>query len=286
MRTNNWIIYLLLWLILLTACAPAVPAVEQAVANTPVPSPTWTAAPTITPASTHTPVPPTAAPSTTPAPQLCSPLDAVALPDLTAMVSNPYHPPPPGSDDPHHGVDLAVLLPGSRAAVSGHPVAAAYPGRVAGVIRDRFPYGNAVIIETRLDSYPLEWWQAVEVPEVLPTLVPRSALTCPAAYEPTILELEVRSVYILYAHMQQLSDLNIGDPVACGQSLGTIGDSGNALNPHLHVETRTGPGGLQLESMAHYDSSASTAEMASYCLWRISRLFQLVDPMKALRLNP
>jgi murein DD-endopeptidase MepM/ murein hydrolase activator NlpD len=179
-----------------------------------------------------------------------------------------------------------MFLPGSRVAVAGHPVQAAYPGHVAAVIRDRFPYGSAVLIETSIDSYPSEWWNTMAVPAASPTLVPRSALTCPTGFEPTITDDGKRSLYILYAHLQQINDVEIGDEVICGQMIGTIGDSGNALNPHLHFEARSGPSGLRLPAMAHYDSSATVEEMSSYCLWRISGLFQLVDPLKVLRLDP
>ena len=66
----------------------------------------------------------------------------------------------------------------------------------------------------------------------------------------------------------------------CGQAIGSVGMSGNALNPHLHLEVRVGPAGIRLESMAHYDTSATAQEMANYCRWRVSGLFQLVDPMQ------
>ena len=61
--------------------------------------------------------------------------------------------------------------------------------------------------------------------------------------------------------------------------------SGNALNPHLHLEARVGPAGTRLDSMAHYDSSASPAEMAAYCLWRVSGAFQRINPLQLLLYN-
>ena len=66
--------------------------------------------------------------------------------------------------------------------------------------------------------------------------------------------------------------------MACGELIGATGDTGNALNPHLHVEMRVGPAGANFESMAHYESRASDVEMASYCQWRVSGEFVLVDP--------
>ena len=76
--------------------------------------------------------------------------------------------------------------------------------------------------------------------------------------------------------------MQTGQEVACGQPLGAVGSSGNALNPHLHFEVRVGPSGAPLYSMAHYDASATPQEMAMYCLWRVSGWFQLFDPLKLL----
>jgi hypothetical protein len=54
----------------------------------------------------------------------------------------------------------------------------------------------------------------------------------------------------------------------------------------LHVETRIGPAGARFASLAHYDNRATPEEMGLYCLWRISGLFQLVDPLAVLALQP
>ena len=228
--------------------------------------------------------------------QVCSPLQDIPLDQAPSLVSNPYHPPPPGSDDPHHGVDLAVSLPNNAVAVSGHPVQAALRGKVAAVINDRFPYGNAVIIETPLEDAPAEWWQPAQIPATAPTIEYRSALTCPSAAQQqqrnessggtgVPIDSTRRSLYVLYAHLLQPVAMNIDDAVACGQVFGAVGSSGNALNPHLHFETRVGPSGMTFTSMAHYDNSATSGEMSSYCLWRINGLFQLVDPLKVLALS-
>jgi murein DD-endopeptidase MepM/ murein hydrolase activator NlpD len=92
-------------------------------------------------------------------------------------------------------------------------------------------------------------------------------------------------LYLLYAHLQVAPDLQLGDQVACGGAIGAIGDSGNALNPHLHLELRIGPQASRFHSMAHYDASATPEEMASYCTWRVSGQYQLIDPLKLLRLS-
>lgn len=241
-----------------------------AAASTPIPSPS----PLLTATSPSLPATLTA----TPSPVVCSPLQDINLADLPALISNPYHPPVPGSDDPHHGVDLAVRLPGSDVAVAGHAVQAALAGRVVLVVRDRFPYGNALLVETELDERVSSLWQPGGIPTPAPTLAPVSALTCPPV-SPQQLDPNRRSLYVLYAHLLEPVEVLVGERLTCGQAFGLVGSSGNALNPHLHFETRVGPSGMQFSSMAHYDNSATPDEMGNYCLWRISGLFQLVDPM-------
>jgi murein DD-endopeptidase MepM/ murein hydrolase activator NlpD len=210
----------------------------------------------------------------------------MALADLPNLVSNPYHPPRPGFDDPHAGVDLAVMLPGSRVAVSGSPVMAAFAGRVIMTTANRFPFGNAIIIETPLDAPAVQALSGAAIPTPAPTLPPLSALTCPP-YPPLAgANHAERSLYILYAHLRDAPAWQQGDPVTCGQEIGAVGDSGNALNPHLHFETRAGPAGMRLGPMAHYDASASSEEMASYCQWSVSGLFQLIDPLQVLGALP
>ncbi len=74
--------------------------------------------------------------------------------------------------------------------------------------------------------------------------------------------------------------------ISCGQTLGAVGSSGNALNPHLHLEVRIGPSGARFSSLAHYLPSASEEEMGNYCLWRVSGYFQVIDPLTVLALPP
>lgn len=270
--------------------------------NTPVPpftltppdpiSSTWTpthteAAATLTATASQTPTS-QPVPSQTPEPRLvlCSPMQGYTLSELPEMVANPYYPPAPGSDDPHQGVDLAVFATNSRVALAGSPVSAALPGTVVTIIHDRFPYGNAVLIETPLEIASTQDWKQAGIPEPAPTIEPRSALTCPPFDQSPGWDTKRRSLYVLYAHLQSFTDLEAGQPISCGQELGQVGSSGNALNPHLHFEVRAGPASANLGSMAHYDTSASANEMATYCLWRISGLFQLVDPMVLLGFHP
>jgi murein DD-endopeptidase MepM/ murein hydrolase activator NlpD len=200
------------------------------------------------------------------------------------MISNPFAPPEPGSDNPHQGIDFSDRDPGSQMALSGRAVQAVLSGRVAGVVRDRFPYGNALLIETPIEGFPTQAISALNLPGIVPTLESRSALTCP---DGPVLEVDAerRSLYLLYAHLLEAPTVEAGGIISCGQVIGAIGASGNALNPHLHLEARIGPSGARFESLAHYDSSATVEEMSNYCIWRVSNLFQVVDPLRLLTLE-
>jgi murein DD-endopeptidase MepM/ murein hydrolase activator NlpD len=206
------------------------------------------------------------------------------LKDLPGMVNNPFHPPALGSDDPHQGLDLADRGAGGLA-VAGRTVQAVLGGEVAAVIRDRFPYGNAVMLETPLDVLPAEWLRALELPAPTPAQEIHTNLTCPSMpeFNPSS---QGRSLYLLYAHMQTTAGWQPGEGVSCGQSIGSVSNSGNSINPHLHIEARVGPSGVHFESLAHYDASASDQEMSNYCAWRVSGIFALIDPMKVLMIQP
>lgn len=245
----------------------------------------WTATFSPTAESTHTPLPsntPIATLTPTPKPHLnlCSPLKGYSLDDLNAAISNPFRPPPLGSDDPHQGVDFAEIQFGM--AMAGGPVQAALDGMIAGLILDRFPYGNAVLIETPLKDLPQDWLLHLNLPEETTIPLVKSALTCPEFEGLPYPEGSERSLYLLYAHLQEMQSLVDSQPVACGDPLGTIGQSGNALNPHLHLEIRVGPAGARFSGLAHYLTNASPLEMRNYCLWRVSGVFMLVDPLQLL----
>lgn len=279
----------------LCACAPA----ENAVVGSPAPpgvlsvtvisevtivamrNPTETPSPTANalPEPTNTPVP-------APPMRVCSPLEGYSLGELTELVSNPYAPPRTGSDDPHQGVDFAILEPVTHIALTGHPVLAALEGVVAGVIAERFPYGSALIVETSLERLPPAWQEALAIPTPAPLLLPHPVLTCPLpeGWSPDETP-ATRSLYLLYAHLESLPEAEPGQSIGCGDAIGGIGMSGNALNPHLHFEARIGPAGARFTSMAHYTASASAEEMFNYCWWRVSGAFQLVDPMEVFRLE-
>jgi len=285
---NRWLIPTILFLVILflSACssagsplvltAPAVLSVTSGAVSlstkTPVISrPVQTA--------TSSPLPP---PSPTPAYLVCSPLQGVPIDQIAAAVTNPYDPPPPGSDDPHAGADIADLIPGSQIARPGIPVQAVLLGQVAMVQADRFPFGNAILIETPLEQLTQTLLERLHLPAPLAGPAPKSALTCPEGVLKTTWDAAHRSLYVLYAHLQELPELKPGEKVTCGEVIGKVGKSGNALNPHLHLEIRVGPAGASFSSIAHYDNRATVEEMAGYCAWSVSGLFQVIDPLTLL----
>ena len=255
-----------------TLTAPEVPQ-PPAQEVTPIPSPTALPAPIITETANPT--------STT---QICPPLTGYSLERLKAAVSNPFNPPRRGSDDPHQGVDFSEVQHGI--ALPGGSVQSAMVGTVAMLNRDRFPYGNAVLIETSLDRLPEDWQRDFSVPTNAPTPAVRSALTCPELERPPYPPDGGLSLYLLYAHLEQIQPLEVDQAIQCGEPIGKIGQSGNALNPHLHFEARVGPGLTRFSSMAHYSTNASPEEMRNYCLWRVSGAFQLIDPLRVLENLP
>ena len=217
--------------------------------------------------------------------QGCPPIPGYSQLQLIDAISNPFNPPSrPGSDDPHQAVDLAVTENGLS--MPGSPVHAMLDGITAAVISDRFPYGNALLVETGLDSLPLGWIEGLTLPTPAPTLGPHPSLTCPHPETPNEYEQDRRSLYILYAHMGEAPALSLDEPIRCGEEVGVIGQSGNALNPHLHLEARIGPAGARFEGLAHYETRASPEEMWGYCQWRVSGWFQLVDPTSLIQRLP
>lgn len=278
MKTSVLII-LCLFVLTLSACAVPTAAVPTAL-------PTLLAENTVTPVPTEMPLPkPSAQPTATPEEpmQVCAPLSGWALEDVTTNITNPYQPPALGSDDPHQAIDLTVFDASRQISLKGAEVQSVLPGRVAGVINGRFPYGNAVIVEAHLDEVPESWLSGITLPIEAPITELTSALTCPDVMTPPEWDVDQLSVYVLYAHLQQPVGLQVGDEIGCGQALGAVGMTGNALNPHLHVEMRAGPADFIFSGMAHYDVSANAEEMANYCLWRVSGLFWRFDPLLILQ---
>ncbi len=220
------------------------------------------AAPSIIPDPTPTTIPTslTAVPNSAKIERfhICSPLAEQSLSDLSKIISDPYHPPPPGREERHHGVDFAYYNRNGRASILGETVQAVLQGRVAASIVDRFPYGNMVIVETPVSSLNGEIIAKLKLPED-------------------------QSLYILYAHLDTAPLVKLNENVTACQPLGAAGKSGNAGGGHLHIETRTGPPGVRFESMAYYKLDASEEERAAYVRWRIGGEFVHFDPMSLLR---
>ncbi len=259
----------------------ALPTASAAPTAVNSPTPMSSGTPQLAPATQAVSAPPPSPVATEgTGPEICSPLDGFKIEELPAAIANPYSPPRLGSDDPHQGVDLAELSAELRIALEGLAVHAVLGGEVSAVIPDRFPYGNAILVESRIDRMQGDWSVFRNLPPVASTPETQPSITCPEVVQTLRGDFESPSVYLLYAHLKSPPTFQAGDTVACGQLLGAIGSSGNALNPHLHLEARLGPGGVRFPSMSHYDTGASPEEMASYCTWRVSGLFQPMDPMQ------
>ena len=283
---NIFRLLLILFLLLVSGCSsvnqPIVDDTSQMErTNSPVPtkplvlpSVTTTSQPTIMVVPTELPI------------QSCSPLKEFSNDELIGMISNPFNPPVQGSDDPHQGVDFSVIDPTLGYAVKGAPIQTILGGDVVMVMNDRFPYGNSLLIETSYQQLPSGWMNHLNN-RPMPALFDNSPnLTCPADWDDEPLQDEQLSLFILYAHLANPSSLTIGQKVTCGEEIGEIGDSGNALAPHLHIEMRYGFSSDIIDSMAHYDVSASEDEMSNYCRWRVSGWYHLVDPTELIFDNP
>jgi len=217
--------------------------------------PTLTAA---LPSATATQLPPTA--TLAPPPSICSPLAVQPIDKLGEIITQPFKMPSilvdgtyKEEDATHHGVDLGYYTR-DKIPFTGTPVLAAFDGKIAAVIHNRPPYGDMVILETPLPQIPTK----VLAKQVIP---------------------EENSLYTLYAHLQKLQPLEIGQSIQCGEQLAETGLTGFTGGPHLHFETRWGPAGQTFASMAYYQADITAEERANYQKWRMSGVFQLFDPM-------
>ncbi len=167
--------------------------------------------------------------------------------------------PPQGSnrETGHHGLDFAYYRGGPTGGhINGTPIQSVLNGNTAGFGYNPV-YGNYLIAETPAELLPAD----------LSELYPINA---------------GQSLYLLYAHMQELAPFVIDEPLDCGQVIGLVGGSGDPFfvsDPHLHFETRVGPSDIFIEPMSFYDTQASEAEIEEYKKWRSSGTFQLFDPL-------
>lgn len=238
---------------------------------------------TITLTSTLTPISPTPTPELIN--EVCSPLADEGLAELPEIITQAFKMPRPGNDDGHQGVDFAYYRRKDRNGIEGLDVKAALSGIVVTILNDRWPYGHAVIIETPIEKINPVILKNLTRSQIEPTIVPDPRVNCPPGELIFGMDQSSRSLYILYGHLKDLAILSIGDTVECGQSIGTVGNSGYSTNPHLHFETRIGPSGARFDSMAYYTAASSQAERYNYCVWRVSNLFQLFDPMELLSIQ-
>ena len=265
----------ILLVFLMTSCAPTIQEVVPS--NTPT---IIEATPTFTPEPTQTPIPPT------PTPELiltlCSPLENESLPEMAEIITQPFKMPRSGNDDGHHGVDFSFYSRKGRSGMEGLGVYAVLPGTVVTILNDRLPYGFGVLIETPLELIDPTLLENIPVLQPEPTVVPDPRVNCPPGELAFTLDDEKRSLYTFYGHFQAPAEFSVGDPVTCGQQIGLVGNTGLSSNPHLHFETRIGPSGARFDSMAYYTLNSTQSERYNYCVWRVSNLFQLFDPMLLL----
>jgi murein DD-endopeptidase MepM/ murein hydrolase activator NlpD len=194
-------------------------------------------------------------------PVICSPLAEIDLDILGEIVSDPYLPPPSNNPEGrHHGIDFAFYNRGDLASILGMKVQSILPGSVAAALADTFPYGNFVIVETPYD---------------LLTTSQREILSITAT----------QSLYLLYAHLNAPPLSKTGQEIGACDQIGEAGKSGNAGNPHLHLEMRLGPPGVVFREMGYYKADDTAAERIQYKLWRTSGQFQHIEPLLLLRSN-
>lgn len=193
--------------------------------------------------------------------QICSPLASVPLDDIRSVVSDPYDPPLMGKDDRHQGVDFAFYRRYGRASIAGEQVQAVLGGRVSGIVVDRFPYGNAMIVETPYWFLPAEIQQEVEITET-------------------------QSIYTLYGHLESIVVQKISNEIDACQAIGIVGKSGNTDVEHLHLEMRIGLSNQVIPSMGNYVPDITAAEKETYVFWRTSGAFLHFNPIQLLDITP
>jgi len=253
---------------------------------------------TLFPSETNTPILPTetATPTATPVPLIdgvCSPLQGIALEDLWLITSNVYvfkYPFSEGSPNEknHPGVDLGFYSTENIPSYSGQelhtddgfPIQAILAGKIVEGVNNRFPYGNMLLIETRVDALTPEFQTQLNLPEPYSQEVLEFRFPCDKDQPIISWSQESKSIYVLYAHMKDPSPLHPGDQVQCGQVIGGIGATGNSSESieHLHLEIRFGPSDAKFGIIANYDAVATTEERYNYCIWALSQEFQPVDP--------
>jgi len=211
--------------------------------------------------------------------RVSSPLEDIQLSELKSIISEPFAQTGLELDSGHHGTDFAFYDWGTLTTIVGLPIHSVLNGKVAGVINNKKPYGNLIIIETRIDTFPLEFRKLLSSPARQTPYPYNPRLQFCASLKGDSWTISTDSLYLLYGHMLEPSPLLVGDFVTSGQTIGQVGNTGMSGNAHLHLEMRWGPGGTEFASMNYYDTAATQEEMANYCIWRISGKYVRIDPM-------
>jgi murein DD-endopeptidase MepM/ murein hydrolase activator NlpD len=206
-------------------------------------------------------------------PSICSPLAVQPLETIAEITTQPFSAPrqlDDGTykDDGHHGLDLGYYTR-NGVPFTGTPVFSATNGRIAAIFHDRPPYGDTILIETPYEQIP------IHLIEASPELGRRAESISSGD-----------SLYVLYAHLQNMLNFTLGQEITCGDPLAETGLTGYTSGPHLHFETRWGPAGQTFESMAYYEARTTEEERANYATWRMSGTFRLFDPMILLSTSP
>lgn len=190
--------------VVLVTAAPATAAPTFTPTHTPTATPT--ASPTLTPSRTPTPTA-TLTPSITPT---LAPFDFYAFrrPFDSSQIDYADRTYPYGMGElrglpVHHGLDFANGRGAQILAIGNGTVF--FAGQDLETLFGPIPdyYGNLVVIEHDIKTF------------------------------------DGQPVYSLYGHMQRI-DVAAGERVQAGDRIGSVGDSGVAFGPHLHLEIRVG----------------------------------------------
>jgi len=181
-----------------------------------------------------------------------TPFKGIPFDDLEAIISQEYIQGIESRDIGHFAVDLGSYdYKGQN--MYDWPVQAVFSGKVSGIVDNRPPVGNALIIETSFS----------EIPDIIARMI---------GIKPD------QSLYQLYGHNVQKSDLQIGDVVTSGDIIGHVGRS-QTVEAHLHYETRIGPPNVIFESFAYYTGDITPEEQTNYERFRMSGEFKSFNPM-------
>lgn len=215
---------------------------------------------------------------------ISSPLQGFDLEELEKINSNPFLFLGPGKDEGHHGTDFSFYQYKNFSKIEELPVQSIFSGNVSSFVHDRPPYGNMIIIETPLSDLP-DYLYLSSISDINFVDLPNSTnLNCPGYSEIDFkMKLNALSLYVLYAHLYEPPEFGLNQTIHSGDLIGKVGNTGASGNPHLHLEFRVGPTGVQFNEMAHYDNGATPEEMLNYCIWRVSGYFFQVDPMQFIQ---